>query len=400
MEQPEHRPTSQEMRFQGQHEKKATDTSALAAELARPTDSMRIISDFDDGLTPLRDVGRMLTAQRSAILEAYEQGNIKELAITHPEILEIPVKNLHERLTSGDKDQPIGHNFFVNATGFLQAGLPWAKQLDELLQARTGSSIYDIARSTDQQGKDQLLAAMTGNPDPELLTSLAVYLAGRSLAGELYLEQNYGETLQTTKRQVESTLRDIGSTTGLSANMIERAVGQLHRVSFGSLDHLSGLVTSDNTGAAGDYIIGTLRIEVQFEGNVQSARLRDMDQAHHIIAHELHHASSVQSDLRCGLQSNGRGLSANEGMTEYLAQIATGESGIEKFADGSRVKQGVPYRSPVFAILALHEQFKAGQNNYFAILFNAYHGDVRDPLQLEKALDEFYRIETSVSKQL
>ena len=162
-------------------------------------------------------------------------------------------------------------------------------------------------------------------------------------------------------------------------------------------------MTSDNTGAAGDYHIGTLRVEVQFDGNVCSARLRGGSDTHHVIAHELHHAGSAQTQEsnRCGLQSKGQGLEANEGMTEYLTQLSIGSPGIEQLANsGLQVREDVPYRAPVFAMLALHAQFKIGKNSHFAALFNAYHGEVRSRAQLEQAFDAFYEYDAVISGRL
>lgn len=403
MERTQSTPVLDQLRVRGQYERLPTDTAHLAAELSAPQDIARLAVDFDNGVTPLRDVGRMFTAQRAAILEAYQAGTVSDIATSHPEILSIPVYNLHERVVSGAQDQPVGHNFFVNATGFLDARLPWARQFNDLLRRRTGASIYDVAQSDDKVGKDRLLAAITENPDPELRTTLAVYLAGRSLEGEKYLKQHYGETLERAKGQVYATTQRIGETTGLRVDMLERTAGQLQRATFGSFDHLEGLVTSGNSGAAGDYRIGSLRVEVQFDGNVRSARLRSGSDAHHVVAHELHHAGSAQTQekYRCGLQINGEGLEANEGMTEYLAQLSVGSPGIERLADGGlRIREDVPYRAPVFAMLALHEQFKTGKNSHFATLFNAYHGDVRGQAQLEQALDAFYQHDVAISGQL
>lgn len=393
----------EQMHVRGQYERLTTDTTRLSAELSAPQDISRLVTDFDNGVTPLRDVGGMFTAQRTAILEAYQEGTVGDMATTHPEILSVPIQNLHERVVSGNQDQPVGHNFFVNSTGFLDARLPWAIQFDELLRTRTGASLYDIAQSDDKLGKDRLLAAITENPDSELTTTLAVYLAGRSLEGERYLRQHYGEVLETAKGQVYATTQRIGATTGLAIDMLERTEEQLQRATFGSFDHLEGLVTSDNSGAAGDYRIGSLRVEVHFEGSVRSARLRDGSDAHHVVTHELQHAGSAQTQekLRCGLSIKGQGLEANEGMTEYLAQISIGSPGIEQLANGGlRVRQEVPYRAPVLAVLALHKQFKAGKNSHFAVLFNAYHGDVRNQVQLEQALESFYRHDVSISGQL
>jgi hypothetical protein len=390
-----------QLRVRGAYERVTTDTASLVGELSSPQDLGCLTADFDNGTTPLRDVGGMVTAQRDAILDAYQNGSIDDMATSYPELLSLPVANLHARVVGGQQDQPVGHNFFVNAIGFLDAGLPWARQFDDLMQTKTGVSLHDIARSDDKAGKDRRLAAITENPDSQLTATLAVYLAGRSLAGERYLGQQYGDILARAKGQVYATTERIGATTGLRVDMLARAKGQLDRATFGSFDHLVGLVTSDNSGAAGDYRIGSLRIEVQFDGNVRSAQLRDKTDAHHVIAHELEHAGSAQAGLRCGLQANGEGLEANEGMTEYLGQLSIGTPGIERLADGSsRIREDVPYRAPVFAMLALHEQFKSGQNQHFAILFNAYHGDVRNSVQLEQALDAFYRHDVAISKQL
>ena len=153
MRSPQSIPIIDQMRVRGQYEISPTDTAHLAAELSARQDVTRLALDFDNGVTPLRDVGQMFTAQRTAILEAYQAGTIGNMATTHPEILSKPVQNLHDRVVSGTQDQPVGHNFFVNATGFLDARLPWARQFDGLLRGRTGASIYDIAQSDDRAGK-------------------------------------------------------------------------------------------------------------------------------------------------------------------------------------------------------------------------------------------------------
>lgn len=392
-------PELKQMHVQGRYEETPTNTAYLASELARPQELFHIIDQFDGGLTHLRDVGGMVTAQRDIILDAYQNGTLGRIAVTHPEILSQPVRNLHERVTLGEKDQPIGHNFFVNATGFTGANLPWATQFDDLIRDRIGLSIYDISRSKDYAGKDQLLASITDNPDKSLETSLAVYLAGRSLAGENYLRQNYGDVLNYTKNQVLATSQKIATTTGLRADMQNRIALQLQRATFGSFDHLVGLVTSANSGATGDYNIGTLRVEVHFDGNVKSAEKRTKAEVFHILSHELHHVGSAQATegFRCGLQINGHGLEVNEGMTEYLAQLSAGCPDIRKLPNGNfSINKTMPYKVPATAILSLHQQFKNGANNHFATLFNAYHGDVQSQAQLEQALDAFYQLDSSL----
>lgn len=389
--------------IRGQYEKSPTNTSHLAAELLKPQDTSQLITDFDSGFTPVRDVGRMITGHRTAILEASQNNKLQAMETSYPEIFSWPVQNLHERVVSGPQDQPVGHNFFVNATGFLKAQLPWAVQLDDLLRLRMGVSMYDIAQSDDMIGKDNILAELTKNPDQELKTILATYLAGRSLEGEKYLNKHYEQILQQAKENVKETTEEIGKATGLSDDMLERATEQLQRATFGSFDHLEGLVTSGNTGVAGDYLTGSLRIEIHFDGSIRSAKLRDNADAHHIIAHELQHASSAQivDEDRCGLRVGNEGLEANEGMTEYLAQLSIGSPGINKLEDGKLyIREDVPYRVAVLAMLALHEQFQAGKNNHFAVLFNTYHGCIYNQSQLEQALDAFYQYDAAISRHL
>lgn len=400
MKDSESTPVLSQLRVRGAYERIPTDTAQLARELSTSQNLAQLTADFDQGATPLRDVGNMITAQRTAILKAYEQGVIDTMAATNPEILTTPIKNLHERVVAGPNDQPIGHNFFVNAVGFLNAGYPWAVQFDEMLYTRSGMSLRGIEAHSNPRNKDLLLAKLTENPDSETMKVLAVYLADRSQAGEKYLEDHYSETLERAKGQVFETTRSIATTTGLRVDMLDRTARQLSRTRFGSFDHLRGLVTTDNSGAAGDYRIGSLRVEVQFTGNVQSPELRDATDAHHVITHELHHAGSAQTkeNYRCGLQINGQGLEANEGMTEYLTQLTIGCPNIEQLEDGSmRVRRDAPYSIPVFAMLVLHEQFMSGKNTHFATLFNAYHGDVRDLTQLEQALDVFYQHDTFIA---
>lgn len=374
----------------GPYEHLTTDTARLAGNLfLLPQDFMRLTRDFDAGHTSLRDVGGMSAEQRAAILS----GNVDVLFKSRPNIFNIPVKNLHDRVVAGARDQPVGHNFFVNATGFIDAGLPWAIDFDNVVHRLTGASVADILQLENMQLKDQILTAITNHDDPTLKKILAVYLAGRSLAGEKYLEQKYGLELNRAKQAVYAETQEIGRTTGLRNDMLERAKGQLQRVTFGSFDHLKGLVTTSNTGAAGDYVIGSLRVEVQFDGSVLSAQLRDSADAYHILAHEVDHASSAQ-DLqygRCGLQMLSEGLEANEGMTEYVAQRAIGSPGIKELRGGGvRVEDNVFYANPVRVMLFLHLQFMNRENDHFATLFNAYHGDVRSRRRLEHALDVFY----------
>jgi hypothetical protein len=184
--------------------------------------------------------------------------------------------------------------------------------------------------------------------------------------------------------------------------MLERAMAQIDRASFGSFDHLAGQVTSDNSGAAGDYLPGSLRIEVHLKGDAASSQIRSNEEVLPIISHELHHAASAQSvkEGRIGLKSFSGGLEANEAMTEFLSQISSGTSGISGVEDGFRVDEDISYHIPVVAMLVLYQQYASGINQHFALLFNAYHGDVRDTQQLKNALDAFYKEESAYREQI
>lgn len=391
-------PALEQIQVRGRHERFNTDTAQLTNNLSQDQDFNQLIVDFDNGYTLLRDVGGMGETQRRTLLDAYSNKTVGDLYKNQPEIISTPIANLRNRVTSGPNDQTVGHNFFVNATGFIDAGFPWALQFDKQFKDLSGYSIHDLANYGNFAEKDQILESLTNQQDGHIKTAVAVYLAGRSQEGENYLEAQYGHILQEVRARAYGVTQNIGEDTGLSIDMIERAAQQLYRTKFGSFDHLTGLVTSDNSGAAGDYWINSLRIEVQFNGNIYSPIIRNSDDAEHVIAHELQHAASAQTKLRCGLQANGQGLEVNEGMTEYLAQLSLGSPGILQLENGDKsVGQDVPYNVPVLAMLLLHGQFKSGSNKYFAALFNAYHGSINDAAELEEALDNFYRLDLEIS---
>ena len=76
MKDPESTPVLNQLRVRGAYERIPTDTAQLARELSTSQNLAQLTADFDQGATPLRDVGNMITAQRTAILKAYEQGVI------------------------------------------------------------------------------------------------------------------------------------------------------------------------------------------------------------------------------------------------------------------------------------------------------------------------------------
>ena len=127
-----------------------------------------LVFNFDNGLTWLRDVGGMNATDRQEIITAFQNGTLATLARSGSKVLSRPVNRLHLQIVAGQKSQPIGHNFFVNANGFLIANLPWAVQFDDLLKTRGGYGIDFIAKSKNLIGKDRLLTRLTEKPDQQL----------------------------------------------------------------------------------------------------------------------------------------------------------------------------------------------------------------------------------------
>ena len=384
--------------IQGHYEQDKTDTRKLADTLVRPCDLDKITKDFEEGRTPLRDVGKMDTGQRAVILEAYKKGVLKQVYDEYPQIFTVPVKRLHSRVLEGNLDQPVGNNFFMNMQGFITGGLPWAKRFDQVIQNNYGFDL-DTINTWSNLDKDRLLKDITKNEDKSLTIEVASYLAHRSLQGEKLQKELYGSMLNESKPLVYAKTLDLASQTGLSDAMLERIQKQMQHTTFGSFDHLNNLITSGNrNNAVGDYRDGTLRIQVLFKGTVNDPSLLEEEIARKVVVHELHHAISAQSDTddgyrgnswRLGLCANGHGTDANEGMTEYLSQLAQGNPDIKH--DSHSVSVSSFYTTQVSSMERLHAEFKRGYNKHFAVLFNAYHGDAKDAYEVEQALDAFYK---------
>lgn len=390
-------PESRAVRVRGSLES-VTDTSVLARRLSSSQRLDEVVASFDRGDTRLRDVGNMITIQRDLILDRYNKGTIRSLAQSNPDIFTAPVGNLNNRLVDGEKDQPLGNNFFVNATGFLSDGHRWALDFNRAIEEKIGKDIFTILRTSSREEMDRIIVSITR--DRALTVPCAVYLAGRSLASEQYLESVYGEMLRSSKMEVGEMMGRMAGVTRLRRDMLRRGIEQLGRGKFGSFDHLTGLVTSDNTGTAGDYEVGTLRVEIQFEGSVAAPRFPTKEKAHLVIVHELNHVAAAQSvaESRCGLSIGRQGLEADEGMTEYLTHVATDSPAVRHYADGRvGVESSVAYRTPTAAIARLHLEQRRGESSHFATLFNAYHGDVKNTNELEQALNVFYRYDKAIS---
>ncbi len=387
------------MKVRGSYESYETDTYQLAAELASGQDLDRLVNDFDKGSTYLREVGGMCVLERDGILETYEDGRLNEFVRELPELVEKPVRNLHKRISSGDDNQKVGYNFFCKARNLLpyKDQVPGLDDLDTLIRRKYRVGVFElgnmIAVEKNYATADSLLGQITNLTDLEMTKIVAVYLAGISKVGEQILERSYGEVLRKAKDDTRLSVTNIGRITGLKPEALGRVLAQIDRATFGSYDHLDGMVTTGNSGALGDYQGGTLRLEVHMKGDAGSPKARTPQEVLSIISHELHHAASAQSveARRIGLKSIGGGLEANEGMTEFLSQISSGFEVLTRNENGSySIREDLPYAIPTSTIAILYQQYLSGFNNHFAILFNAYHGDADSVDELRKALDAFY----------
>lgn len=363
----------------------------LATELCSDLDYNRLIDRFDQGLTPVvYDVGGMFTAQRERIIDAYMGEKVLEGVYKSPKTFSSPVRRLHNRIEKSIQKRPVGNIFFSEMVDFLDKEIVWAKELDDLLFSMTGWRAHDIINSSDSIFQGDLLLHLTEDLDEDLIGRLAVYLAGRSLYGENGLEEQYGNVLRFARKGVSRTICDIARHTGLSEDMTLRALEQIERAGFGSLDRIEN-DTLENVVAGGCYLSGTLRMVVKIDNLLKSYK----NLPYKIVSHELHHVASAQTDkekIRCGLRVVDQGIGIDEGMTEFLTQLSIGSPNIERLVNGNlRLRKESDYQPVVFGMLALYKQFEVGRNEYFATLFNAYHGDVKDQGALEEAIDMFYR---------
>lgn len=275
--------------------------------------------------------------------------------------------------------------------------MDWAEYLNECLIHECGQeySLTDIANAQvdDYRLFDILLQQFIESSNVQIQASFAYYLASKSKLGEDYLNQEYSGLLLQSKASVLRTFNELSDILGLSPEMAKRARMQIHRACFGAFDHLNGMVTEGDTGALGDYGPNSLRLEVFLLGKIgQSTQLPDKFRVRRTLEHELNHASSVQTNIKIGLQLliGRKGVDVNEGMTNLLSEISLDYPGFQKRMGGTIIqpKGELYYRPQTTAMLRLYEQDRAS----FATLFRAYHGDISNPNDLESALDAFYTI--------
>lgn len=375
------------------------DSRSLARELYfdsnNPWELCRL---FDQGLTTDRSVGGMTARQRASIIALGQRRQLVDAARNGRVDIGSPLENLFRRIGDGSDNQPVGYNFFVVTPSFL-ANNDWAQYLNKCLIQEYGHGLGDIANAAkmqagDHKSFDNLLKRLLKESGIQTKVAFAYFIAGKAKAGEIYLEQEYGGMLSQSKDSVIRSFNDLSMSMGLSPEMVQRAREQINRACFGAFDHLSSMVTMAETGNIADYKPGTLRIQVSYSGSISdpSPQLIKGPLARKSIEHELNHASSVQTDRKIGLQLlvGRKGIDVNEAMTNFLAERALGFPGFPHKLGGTieRPRGHLTYPEQTIAMLLLFNNDKSK----FATLFRAYHGDISNSNDLERALDAFYAI--------
>lgn len=296
--------------------------------------------------------------------------------------------------------QNAGRNFLVNAEGFLDAGYPEARLFDQRLKAWTKER---YGRALGIKELLSTLRAMEGRDggsenvacsvihrfsgDTSNVNTIGVYLAARSKWAEDYQNQEYGEYLTQAKDAVRLQINRLRSQGILRDQEADTALRKLSRVNFSSFDHLLAGVTVGDRGASGDYLPGSLSVELKFRGNVANPSSPSAYDAVHTLIHEVFHGCAAQDveRNRQGLSYGSAGRDVDEAMTEYLTQLALGLPHLRTNAEGQSWFM-CSYKQEVLALHALRLSSPAD----FNVLCRAYFGASMQKGTLARALSSYY----------
>lgn len=376
----------------------------IAERLSSHSDLDRLVRDFDTGETEVRDVGRFTLNGRTATMNAgraiFQQGRDLNQVLGGDRTALESMNHANEHLRyvmTGDAPyaQPsAGWNFAVNASGFRDAGYPWAKQLD----ASLAGMLHEATGEVSQGGLDALLG-MGARADRQIRQiwdefikhdplSSAWYLAERSQVSENYQTDRFEKEMAQAKSAASRQINAMARQYNLPAQHQNRALSQLHRAKFSAFDHMIAGVDAGD-GTLGDYQSNTLRVETKLGGNV--ANPRDPSDVLGTTTHELFHAASAQSDGRVGLRTGEHGRDINEGMTELFNKLSLDRI---RQIDNEMVfidyRDGQAYRSMTYdtEVKSIY-MIKMRHGDSFQTLFNAYYGHVQDTDKLRDAIDLF-----------
>lgn len=387
----------------------------MAERLSIPKDLDKIVRDADAGQLEVRDIGRYTENGRRAAMNAgraiYYQGqSIDQALVGNREAIESMSRagQQFRNVMTGDVPyaQPsAGWNFACNAEGFLDAGYPWAKHLDESLQNFFRESLNDSSRGGISElinmgaKSDAIIRQLWDEYATHDPLSIAWYLSERSLISENYQTDRYEKEMTESKQAVARQINHMSQQYNLPVEHHNRALSQLQRAKFSAFDHLMGGVDAGD-GTLGDYITGTLRVETKLGGN--TANPRDASDVIGTTTHELFHATSAQDVVgRIGLKAEGRGTDINEGMTELLNKLSLnrvlsidGKIEFVDFCEGQPCKSRT-YDTEVKSMYVIKRNYEAS----FETLFHAYYGHVPDKNKLRESIDLFNRYAEHIETQ-
>lgn len=377
------------------HDNSGEDPTAIAEQLSNPKDLNRIIWDVEHGNGEVRDIARFTRNNRNLIMNfgrlTVGQG-IQDVTVSNPEMLHRVIGTAAGNFASSIQDtgsrmqRSAGYNFAVNASGFRDAGLNWATNLDEDLGRWLqvpGSGIDSlIQQSPRADGRIRQLLAEYTHENP---VDMVWYLAERSLKSENWQRERYTREMVVAKRNASRLMLSMAQRYNLPSEHLNRSLHQLDRTDFSAFDHLTEGVTLYDQGALGDYIPTTLRVEVKFEGSPNNPQLPTNPLP--TLQHEIFHATSAQdTDGRIGLRAvNMQGSTPNEAMTELLAHLSMGS--VLSRQDGTRVlPNNIAYPTGTISMLRV----MVNHERAFQSLYHAYYGNVPSKIDLQNALTTFY----------
>lgn len=386
-----------------------SNSSIIAERLIRPADHNELLREFRSGDAQVRDVAQFTLNERTAVMSAgrlifERRADINRvLGQDRYTIDSINKANGNFRETIESRDAQVqssaGWNFTVNATGFLRAGLPWARQLDDTMDrylrtSTDGQAFGGLDRLVDGRTEDGSIRALWSDFSKKDPLTMAWYLSERSQYSENYQTELHQGSLVEAKRRASSLINEFASQYNLPAAHLNRAQLQLREAKFSAYDHLIGGIDAGD-GTLGDYQTMTLRVETKAGGSI--SRPAPTNDPIGVTSHELFHASSTQSKdvsgmYRVGLRAGDQGLDANEGMTELLNKLSLGrvtptDAGRYQFHDVDRGRpvKDAAYPSQVRSMFILMKNDPLA----FATLFRAYYGDVLDVQRVADALEKF-----------
>jgi len=303
-------------------------------ELLRPADHEMIIDNFRGGKTWIRDIAGLTTEQQIDVITTGRTiaggGSVPEHEFEAIASLSTDRAKIFTHFINGgsigDSQVNAGKNMFVEMSRTYlprddYSGLS-ARQLEALLYKEFGCDVTGLL--ANQAVGDAQCRAIWARLAQEYPIKTIWYLAERLIPSAEFQDRQFGEALTRAKAGVGVLIDSLS----LPDYARLQAREKLQLVSFSAFDHSLGGVTYHDAGSYGDYIAGTMRVEVKMEGSPSSPRLPTQERAYEVVQHELLHAVSAQNAdaSRSGLSIDGIPVlrRANEATTEFLNQLVQG----------------------------------------------------------------------------